>query len=462
MLETNLIENYHFDNLIHNNFDNKRKKEKVIMPIIENKKILIELKNSFNDENLNCKINFNDTKETYYDHSDEVSETNDKIKTNVSISSDIQGDGLLGNIDNYFEKKNGNSEYKEIKSSSFRKKIYKIFFIRLLYAFIYGIIGVYIQCYSIILSDSYYNTGDEPLKDRIHELIKKIPSFMDAGFINGNIMIFFIITILRFGLFFPFLLSLTILIRLIFMLSTIYYVRSLFIYVTTLPCPIPTCQPLKNKGFLDNIYSSHLIIFAQVYECTDLIISGHTAFTTLLKYLWLFYEKNIYIKICICFYSLFIFSIIIISRFHYTVDVLMGYAFGASIFIFYHCLLDIAAKRYAINKSFYVNYCGYSRSFTERCNLFHYLIPLIGYIEALDYRLNISTSYDKEWSSFCPCKPVNSKSLINKKKNIRNEDYYDFSDHFYHSYAGNGAFSLSSIYNLLNKCKNIYRIKNKN
>ncbi|CRH00888.1 sphingomyelin synthase 1, putative [Plasmodium relictum] len=430
------------------------------MPKVENRKMIHELNDPLKD-NVNFILNFNDTKQTYCKSADNISEKNERLKTSDSVSPDLQGVSIE-NIDDYFEKKNDSSRSIEIKNLNFRRKIYKIFFIRLLYAFIFGIIGVYIQCYSIILSDSYYNAGDEPLKDRIHELFKKIPPFINTVFVNGNIMILSIITLLRFGLFFPFLLSLTMLIRMILMLSLIYYIRSLFIYVTTIPCPISTCKPLRDKSFLENLYSSYLIIFAQVYECTDLIISGHTAYTTLLKFLWIFYEKNIYIKVCISIYSLFIFSIIIISRFHYTVDVLMGYVFGASVFICYHYLLDIAAKRYAINKSFYINDSDYLKSFIERCNLFCYLIPLIGYLEALDYRIDISTSYNKEWNSFCPCKPVNSKSLIIKKKNANNEEYYDFSDHFYHSHAGNGSYSLSSIYNLLNKCKNIGRKKNNN
>ncbi|SBT38617.1 sphingomyelin synthase 1, putative (SMS1) [Plasmodium ovale wallikeri] len=550
----------------------------------ENLTILIELKNSLNKDNTtNYQTNFIDTSNVDYNHIDAYSDNKEKKKACHPPSfSDIQDDILIENMampqrgcaqteickricllilayqrtyiydvhiftkrthpctDAFMEEKENEMRNVEVKNHSVRRKMCKIIFVRLLYTMLFFLIAVFIQCYFIILSDNHYKTGEQPLKDRVHEMYKEIPSFMNTVFVNSNILFLLILTFLRFGLFFPILLSLSIFIRFTTMLSFIYCIRSIFIYVTTLPCPIPTCQPMKNKSFMENLYTSYLIITAQVYECTDLIISGHTAFTTILKYMWFFYEKNIYIKIAIFFYVMYIFALIIISKFHYTVDVLMGYVFGAGIFICYHGLLDVAAKRYAINRSFsakvpkmrvshFCLFCDtqlclfcdtqlclfchtqlclfchtqlclfchtqlclfchtqlylfshtqscvfshsqnqeYAVSFVDRNVVFNYFIRIIAYLEALDHRLNVSLSYDKEWvcsesilnahtySSFCPCKPVNSKGLVVKKKNANNEEYYDFSEHFYHSYAGNGKFNLSTLRSIQNIIKHIF------
>ncbi|CXI64807.1 sphingomyelin synthase 1, putative [Plasmodium berghei] len=361
--------------------------------------------------------------------------------TNVCLQASTQG--MHVDIEN--------KEPIETQNVLDKKNIYNIFYIRILYAIIFFIVGVFIQCYFIILSDGYYNTGDTPLKDRLHELYKR-PYFMSQEFVNTCILSLMGISFLRFGLFSPTLLAITMFIRIAIILGSIYSIRSIFIYVTTIPCPVPTCQPLVNNGFLQNIYSIYLIVFAKVYECTDLIISGHTCFTTLFVFTWLYYEKNLFIKLIILLYSIYLYLLIIISRFHYTVDVLLGIFFGSTIFIFYHWLVDIAAKRYALNKSFCCKRPGFKGSFSDRSIVLNYLIRIIAYMEGLDHRLNIAMYYDKELSAFCPCKPVNSQGLIIKNNSGAMENY-TFSEHFYHSYAGNGSFDLSTIKYFIRKFK---------
>ncbi|KMZ85602.1 hypothetical protein PVBG_01114 [Plasmodium vivax Brazil I] len=430
----------------------------------EDIQIAIDYKNNLNTEcvgKLNSK--FSDDRIRDNNQTDAFSDKRERmVKASRSTHSGMQDDFILEDMDDSFDGQKNSIDMVEVKSSSEKKKVRKVMYIRLIYALLFTIFGILFQCYFIILSDTYYNTGDEPLKDRIHELYKKVPAFMNPSFINSSIMIFLIITLLRFGLFSPFLISISMFIRLLIILSCIYCIRSIFIYVTTIPCPIATCQPVRNKSLIENLYTTYQIITAQVYECTDLIISGHTAFTTVLKFFWLFYEKKIYIKAVLFLYCLFIYSMIVISRFHYTVDVLMGYVFGSSMFLLYHSLLEIAAKRYAKHRSFSLQNSTYATSFVERCSVFNYFIQAIGFMEGLDHRLNMAASYDKEWNCFCPCKPVNAKGLIIKKRTVNNEEYCDFSDHFYHSYAGSGSFDLSTPKNIMNEIKYLCGIRRKN
>ncbi|EUD68562.1 hypothetical protein C922_00961 [Plasmodium inui San Antonio 1] len=384
------------------------------------------------------------------------------VKESWSNDSTMRDDFILEDIDDSFDEEENNINMMGVKSSRAKKKMLKILYIRLIYALLLTIFCVLVHCYFIILSDSHYTTGDEPLKDRIHELYKEVPLFMKGSFVNSSIMFFLIITLLRFGLFSPLLISISMFIRLLLMLSSFYCLRSIFIYVTTIPCPIRTCQPVRNKNFIENLYTTYLIITAQVYECTDLIISGHTAFTTVLKFFWMFYEKKICIKAVLFLYCLFIYGMIVISRFHYTVDVLMGYVFGSIVFLFYHSLLEISAKRYVKHRSFSLKNSNYASSFVERCTVFTYFIQIIGFMEGLDHRLNMAASYDKEWNCFCPCKPVNAQGLITKKRTVKNEAYWDFSDHFYHSYAGSGSFDLSTFKNIVKEIKYMCGIRKKN
>ncbi|KJP85737.1 hypothetical protein AK88_04607 [Plasmodium fragile] len=426
--------------------------------------IAINYKNKLNRECLGTlNSEFIDHRDGDNNQTDAFSDKKDNmVRESVSTQSGMQDDFIIEDMDDSSEEQRNSIHMMEVKSCSAKKKMLKILYIRLIYAVLFTIFGILVQCYFIILSDTYYKIGDEPLKDRIHELYKEVPSFMKTAFINSNIMFFLIITLLRFGLFSPLLISISMFIRLLLMLSSIYCVRSIFIYVTTIPCPIATCQPVRNKSLLENLYTTYLIITAQVYECTDLIISGHTAFTTVLKFFWMFYEKKIYIKAVLFLYCLFIYGMIVISRFHYTVDVLMGYVFGSTVFIFYHSLLEIAAKRYAKHRSFSIKNSNYAASFVERCAVFTYFIKIIGFMEGLEHRLNMAASYDKEWNCFCPCKPVNAKGLITKKRTVNNEEYCDFSDHFYHSYAGSGSFDLSTLKNIVNKIKYLCGIRKKN
>ncbi|GAB67309.1 hypothetical protein PCYB_113300 [Plasmodium cynomolgi strain B] len=443
---------------------NREKDEKKNLEQNEDIQIAIDYKNNLNTEcvgKLNSK--FIDDRDRDNNQTDAFSDKRERmVKASRPAYSGMQDDFILEDMDDSFDGQKNNINIVEVKSCSAKKKMLKILYIRLIYALLFTIFGVLVQCYFIILSDTYYKTGDEPLRDRVHELYKEVPSFMKTAFINSSIAFFLIITLLRFGLFSPLLISISMLIRLLLMLSSIYCVRSIFIYVTTIPCPIPTCQPVRNKNLIENLYTTYLIITAQVYECTDLIISGHTAFTTVFKFFWMFYEKKTYIKAVIFLYCLFIYGMIVISRFHYTVDVLMGYVFGSTFFLFYHSMLEIAAKRYAKHRSFSLKNSNYAASFVERCAVFTYFIRIIGFMEGLDYRLNMAASYDKEWNCFCPCKPVNAKGLITKKRTVNNEEYCDFSDHFYHSYAGSGSFDLSTLKNIVNEIKYLCGIRKNN
>ncbi|CAD2108678.1 hypothetical protein YYG_01394 [Plasmodium vinckei petteri] len=332
-----------------------------------------------------------------------------------------------------------------------KKYIYNIFYIRALYAVIFFTVGVLIQCYFIILSDGHYNTGETPLKDRMHELFKR-PDFMTQEFVNSSILSLMGISFVRFGLFSPALFAITMFTRTALILGFTYLIRSIFIYSTTIPCPISTCQPVVSNGLFQNLYSIYLIVVAKVYECTDLIISGHTCFTTLFVLIWLYYEKNTFSKLVIFLYSIYLYLLIIISRFHYSVDVLLGIFFESTIFILYHWLLDIAAKRYALNKSFKCKNPSFKGPFSDRNIILNYFIQIIGYMEGLDYRLDIAMHYDKELSTFCPCKPVNSQGLIIPNNSGTMESYI-FSEHFYHSYAGDGSFDLSTIKYFVRKFK---------
>lgn len=374
-------------------------------------------------------------------------------------SDEVQDDIQKNKMGKTTIEENEKYEKSDLEYYDYKKKIYKTMFLRILYVFLLFCVSLYIQCYSIILSDTYYETGETPLKDRLHEVIPNGENYINASIINGCIGVLFTITFIRFGIFCPFLLSLAILLRTIFLLSLIYLIRSLFIYVTTLPCPIRTCVPVEKRNFWENLYTGYLIVFAKVYECTDLIISGHTAFTTTLLNFWIVYEQSIYAKLGILLFAIVIFFFIIISKFHYTVDVLIGYMFASAIFYLYHGCLDIAAKRYAIYGSF-KQQTNYPKSFLERVLFLDLLIQAVASIEALKCRLDISLEHDRKWPAFCPCESNTSKNFFIKSCGSNGEVICELGEHFYHSYAGTGVCNMSTV-NYIVQCFKLKLLRSK-
>ncbi|SBT79675.1 sphingomyelin synthase 1, putative [Plasmodium malariae] len=165
------------------------------IPKSENIDFSIEVKNSFNKDKVNNhKSNIHDVNDEDCKRIASFTDKGEKIKDRLYTSSDIEDDDLIDNLGS-----NDNIGMKQVKNSSARKRIYRVFYIRLFYALLLGIFGVLMQCYFIILSDSNYTMGDAPLKDRIHEIFIELPPYLNTITINGCILFLLIFTFFIFG-----------------------------------------------------------------------------------------------------------------------------------------------------------------------------------------------------------------------------------------------------------------------
>lgn len=117
--------------------------------------------------------------------------------------------------------------------------------------------------------------------------------------------------------------------------ATIHIIRGVALFVTTLPNPYNSmCVNTDGKSvFLVALKVS----FRLAVTCSDIVVSGHSATTLSALFLILLYTKFPgVVKALFVVYVGFVDFLIISSRFHYTVDVVLGAIISTSVYITYH------------------------------------------------------------------------------------------------------------------------------
>jgi hypothetical protein len=131
--------------------------------------------------------------------------------------------------------------------------------------------------------------------------------------------------------------------RFLWILTILYLFRSLTFAVTTVPNPIFNCVP-KYANVKD--FDSYLLLIrdmasGKVSACTDNIYSGHTSLATLMVFTFWMYSGIWALKIYAVVHGAVIIFSILISRLHYTVDVLIAMFMTSFVFLTFHFLLTI-------------------------------------------------------------------------------------------------------------------------
>jgi hypothetical protein len=118
----------------------------------------------------------------------------------------------------------------------------------------------------------------------------------------------------------------------------------LFYSLIKLPDPFPNCKPHLDP----NVFVATILIIISVNNtCADLFFSGHSVALGMCLYVWIFYQKRFQHLLSI-FYSLVAIAgwlIFIASRFHYTIDVVIGALSSIFIWKFYHLCIESPAFR---------------------------------------------------------------------------------------------------------------------
>jgi len=107
-------------------------------------------------------------------------------------------------------------------------------------------------------------------------------------------------------------------------LATLYLIRCLTIIATIMPKPDSSCET-DPQLFENWFYGALLVMAGRSKTCTDEVFSGHTINVLTCLAVWVIYHDNIVVYIVATIYGLTTLSIITITRYHYTIDVIVGF-----------------------------------------------------------------------------------------------------------------------------------------
>lgn len=162
--------------------------------------------------------------------------------------------------------------------------------------------------------------------------------------------------------------------RFLWLLGLCYLFRLFALGGTTLPSSDPKCV-FYSRTFTEYFTYAPLVIFGQVETCTDKLFSGHTTVAMLLSWFWIasFWTKSSFFQKFIArFYVMTLVAALIatllMSRGHYTVDMVLAIIISTLVFHIFHLVLWIKEGMDRGNKFFSVRY---GAGPTEVCRMHH-------------------------------------------------------------------------------------------
>lgn len=129
--------------------------------------------------------------------------------------------------------------------------------------------------------------------------------------------------------------------RLLIIITLLYLLRSITFIVTTVPSPINDCKPayVRTPDFEDYVILFVRMASGKVSACTDNIYSGHTTIITVMVLAAIQYSGSGWIKCLVVLQGIVAVGTIVMSRLHYTVDVVVAVALALLVFQAYHMWL---------------------------------------------------------------------------------------------------------------------------
>ena len=208
------------------------------------------------------------------------------------------------------------------------------YFINTILGLVYVIVMLIITMFILVLV--YYRRPPSPpeLPDVFHEAVDYVPGVAMVNTMMALIIVAGVVQVL-----WPLRLETLVIVRRVcFIYSTVMLLRDITATFTNLPDPSPICQP---KEYVElNFYPSTLLkrLLGGV-TCGDMIFSGHTLAllipTLIVQHYfpgWLTYVM------WIC--AIFTAFMIIFTRLHYTVDVVLSFIIYPAIWFAYHAVAE--------------------------------------------------------------------------------------------------------------------------
>ncbi|KAJ1989990.1 hypothetical protein GGI25_003278 [Coemansia spiralis] len=132
--------------------------------------------------------------------------------------------------------------------------------------------------------------------------------------------------------------------RLAWVISVLYFLRSITISVTTVPPSAATCEISRPQSTWQVIRATPQILAGTIGQCTDKIFSGHTAILTVTFLFWRKYATHWgFVAYSAVHTGMGILSVLM-ARYHYTVDVVVGGLMTVFVHHLYYSMLDRAIR----------------------------------------------------------------------------------------------------------------------
>lgn len=215
-------------------------------------------------------------------------------------------------------------------------------------------ISLIVSAISLLLMNTMANIAsfwsleksEGPLPDYSFELfeIKKLKALVDV-FMNTFIIVTALCILLRRD-------ALAIYFRSMTCMNISYFVRMTTVSITNLPTPNLNCRKIVNNMFTTFTYD----------RCGDLMFSGHSLVVMMCAMVWSTYnlllDKRLSRLGCISAWavSLTIFMFILITRNHYTIDVLISVYVTGTIWVIYGFIWEKYLSKEDIFKSLIIEY----------------------------------------------------------------------------------------------------------
>ncbi|KAG1452761.1 hypothetical protein G6F56_007736 [Rhizopus delemar] len=289
----------------------------------------------------------------------------------------------------------------EIKSwSDLHDLIFNHEFYRLVMTACWLLLAGLIEIFMAQLGDMRYDQ-QHPLIDLLHDAFPRIENFQIVNYFLTTCVAY---TLIGFAIQSPnWSTRLTLLRRWTFLLGLLYVFRGITLLVTTLPSSlVDQCRPPQTElvGSLGQrfgfIYS---VVSGSAFGCTDNIFSGHTSVIVSCMILWRVHSRLTrpfgWLLYLIGLTGIFL---IIISRFHYTIDVLLALFITSMIWHVYLHYIREASLRLIFGFDECAALKVFEMSMTEGAETYQYLawqphlmsldclMYLCMYVDGLDIR----------------------------------------------------------------------------
>ncbi|KAJ2745480.1 hypothetical protein GGI20_002145 [Coemansia sp. BCRC 34301] len=132
--------------------------------------------------------------------------------------------------------------------------------------------------------------------------------------------------------------------RIGWMVAVLYFLRSITISVTTVPPSIGSCKIAVPQSMWQVIKATPDILAGNIGQCTDKIFSGHTAILLISFLFWQRYATHWIIRAYSAVHTTVGILTVLLARYHYTIDVVIGALLTFFVHHLYYSALDFAIR----------------------------------------------------------------------------------------------------------------------